>query len=235
MQSHTQHLTWRDLFPLSVSKKCNETALAPGWHCSHLGLAKTTTSEEKETAGKCSQPPEEKLLMSLAVTSELLSLSDTMRAVWKTWMGRRVTFFRVSITASRTLSFWWSTAALIRNSPIQGLRRSSAPAEETMDGAEGGGRPRRIASKNTPDVAFLHGPRELKRKKTEEKTQQLFLVWFTACFYPELRQRWTHAFIGRWIAPFPFLDPHRRPLKVIKPFNVFLLCKLPSDWGEPVI
>lgn len=51
-----------------------------------------------------------------------------------------------------------------------------------MDGAEGGGRPRRIASINTLDVAFLHELRELKRKKKEERKKKS-----SSCFTSDLK------------------------------------------------
>lgn len=91
---------------------------------------------------------------------------------------------------------------------------------------------RRIASINTLDVAFLHELRELKRKKKEgreKKGSSCFTTDLKAAFIPSCAKDGLMLSLAVSSPRFHFLTRAERPLKVIKPFNVFLLCKLPSD------
>lgn len=119
---------------------------------------------------------------------------------------------------------WTQNSGVNQKQSDPGPRRSAAPAEEIMDGAEGGGRPRRIASTSTPDVAFPHEPRELKRKKWRKKSSSCFTSDLQAAFILSCAKDGLMLSLAVHSPRFHFLTRAERPLKVIKPFNVFLLC-----------
>lgn len=137
-----------------------------------------------------------------------------------------VIFFRVSITASRTLRVTLIVRSSVnQNQPVLGARRSSGMKRKLL---------MEIKVLDCPKGSPFQTVLMWSSDRLRDEQGRVVHIWFKGCFCHESCQRSSHAFIGPLVY-FHLLTCTEHPLKVNKSLIFFYFKTWPTERVEPVI